>query len=240
DLTQPRLAARIGRPVIWRPEDDGDTRVGIVGKIEDGRAALVSITAGGRSTHYCDPESLAWIGAAAFRRGMPRLAPPLTLERLLAWASPAALATRVADREATIEIYLLARDPGMQPQLGVADVLRLLAIPARTSFSDFDSATSKLGRALRHEMEARELSWDSQLYPIVARGFVESFEAVAPARPREVDLDLLDREQLIEFLAQRRWPAWTVRVVVSDPAWLEHLEHAGPWAIDFEDLEPAS
>src|SRR5690606_29274117 len=158
---------------------------------------------------------------AAFRRGTPRLAPPLTLERMLDYANPAAVATRVDDREATVELHLLARDPGMQPQLDAADVLRLIAIPARTSFSDFEHATAKLGRALQREMEERDLSWDSQIYPVVTHGFIESFEAEAPARPRGVDLDELDREQVVEFIEQRRWPRWTVKVVVHDPAWIE-------------------
>ncbi|MFO7565880.1 MAG: ankyrin repeat domain-containing protein [Enhygromyxa sp.] len=236
-ITLAKLREWIGRPVLWHA--DGETRVGIVGRIEEARAALVSITSGSRSTRYHAPEELEWIGPAAYRQGTPRLAPPLTLERLLDYASVAALVSQVDGREATLELHLLAREPGMQPQLGAADVLRLIALSTRPGFSGFDGSTSKLGRTLQREMQERELSWDSGLYPLVARGFIESFEAEAPARPRAVDLDELDRKQVIEFIEQRRWPRWTVKLVVHDPAWLEHLEHAGVWAVDFEELEPA-
>ncbi|HVI03608.1 MAG TPA: ankyrin repeat domain-containing protein [Enhygromyxa sp.] len=237
DITIVALREWMGRPLIWRIEGD-DTRVGIVAKIEDGRVALVSISSGGRSTRWSDPSGLSWIGLAAFRRGTPRLAPPLSLERMLAHANPAALVERVDGREVTVKIHVLAADPGMQRPLTAANVLRLLALPARPSWSDFDGATAKLGLALQRQMQTRGMSWDTELYSIVALGFIESYQAETPERPRAVDLDEVERSQAIEFIEQRRWPSFTVTAVVTDAAWLEHLEHAGPWSVDSEQLEP--
>jgi ankyrin repeat protein len=236
ELTIDTLSEWIGRPVIWRESDQ--TAVGVLAGFENGSMKLVSISGGSRSTRTSDPESLSWIGLAAFRRGTPRLAPPLALERLLDYANPAATVERVDDCEATIHIHVLQRDPSMQPQFNAADVLRLIAVPARASWGDFESSTVPLGRTLRREMANRDLSWDTQIYPVVANGFIESFEAEAPERPREKDLDKTPRTWALEFIEQRRWPCWTVRVVVTDPAWLEHLIDAGPWSFDFEELEP--
>jgi ankyrin repeat protein len=237
EITLERFASYLGQPVMWRASED-DPAVGIVTKIEDGRAALVSITSGSRSTRYLAPEDLTWIGRAAFRRGTPRLATPLQLERMLDYASPAAEAVEVAGREATVKIWVFPRErlDGLQLDSS-ADVLRLLAVPARDDFGDFDNASAKLGQALRREKETREIYWDSELYPKVAEGFIESFELEAPERPRGVDLDELARAQVLELITGRRWPYWTLRVVVSDPAWLEHLEGGGAWSFDPEQLE---
>jgi ankyrin repeat protein len=237
ELTLDQLSEWIGKPVIWRAEDDGNTRVGLLTRIADGYLSLVSISGGSRSTRSCNPDGLSWIGLAAYRRGTPRLAPPLTLERMLDYASPVATVASVDEREATLHIHVLARDPSMQPQLTTADVLRIVAIPARASWGDFEDSTAKLGRMLRHQMAKHEISWDTQIYPLIANGFIESFEAEPPARPRDANLDKLPRARVVEFIEQRRWPNWTVRVVVTDPAWLEHLADAGPWSFDFEELE---
>lgn len=230
--------AWLGKPVLW--SDGSDVHVGIVAQVDADQLALMSIHGGGRTTHYREPESLAWIGPAAFARGTPRLPPAQTLEQLLRHASPAVTCVAVEGRTATLTLYVLARDVDEPPRLDTsADVLRLIAIPAGSVFGDFDAAGSKLGCALRRDMETHELGWDGDLYPVVANAYVESFMVNSPASPsRAIDLDELDAAARVQFISERRWPAWTVEVTVGDEAWLEHLREAKPWTVDDQELEP--
>lgn len=236
-ITLEQLESWQGLPVLWRGMSDSESYVGVVTKIEAGYASLVSITGGSRSTHNRGPSDLQWIGLAAFRRGTPRLAPPLQLEPMLAYANPAATLLGINGREATIALYVLHRDE-REPVLPTAsEILRLIATPVKTGFREFENATSKLGRALYREQQARDIHWVSELYSPVARGFIESFEVEPPEeRERDDDLDDLEPAERVEFIEQRRWPTWTVRVRVTDEAWLEHLPDAGVWGVDGDEL----
>lgn len=238
DITLAQLREWMGRPLLWQAHDEQDVRAGVVTRVEDGLATLVSIGSGGSSIRWLTPESFTWVGLAAFRSGQPRLPPPLELEPLLEQARSAMVVERVEGRELTISIHVLARDPHMLPELSASKLLQLIALPARSRWDSFDDATSKLGRQVQHELDQRELSWDTELYPIAAHGFIESFEVEAPERPRELDLDAVSREQAIEFINERRWPSWSVRVVVSDPAWLEHLQPGATWPVDQQHIDP--
>jgi ankyrin repeat protein len=237
EVSLEQLERRMGEPVMWRGTGDNESYVGLITKIEDGRAAMVVVTNGGRSTHYRSPADLQWIGKAAYRNGTPRLAPPLELEPMLAYANPAATLVSIDEREATIAIHVLRRD-GYEPQLASeSEILRLIAWPAKTSFSGFENAKSKIGLALHREQRERSIYWDNELYPAVALGFIEAFEVEEPDEPeREVYLDVLDWDESREFIEERRWPTWTVRVTVSDEAWLEHLADADAWPVDGDQL----
>lgn len=236
-ITLEQLGSWLGKPVMWRGMSDSESYVGIVAKIEDDRISLVSLSSGGRSTHTREPSDLQWVGLAAFRRGTPRLAPPLQLERMLAYANPAATLRSIDGREAVISLYVLHRDE-REPVLPTAsEILRLLATPLEASFNAFENSTAKLGRALYREQEARSIHWVSELYPAVALGFIESFEVEPPdEREREEDLDDLEPAERVAFIEERRWPTWTVRAVVTDEAWIEHLGDAGVWGIDGDEL----
>jgi ankyrin repeat protein len=239
-ITLEQLESWLGKPVMWRGMSDSESHVGVVTKVQGGYVSLVSLSgSGSRSTHTRGPSDLQWIGLAAFRRGTPRLAPPLRLEPLLAYANPAAALRSIDGREATISLYVLWRDE-REPVLSTAsEILRLIATPAQAGFRGFEDATSKLGLVLHREQQARSIHWVSELYPQLALGFIESFE-VEPAeqREREDDLDDLEPAERLAFIEQRRWSTWTVRVIVTDEAWLEHLADAGAWAVDGDDLEP--
>ena len=235
-----QLEEWMGLPVMWRGMNDTESYVGLITKIEDGLAAMVVLSRGGRSTHYRQASDLQWIGKAAFRKGTPRLAPPLFLESMLDYAQPAATLLSIDEREATIAVQILARRQG-EPQLSTeSEILRLLATPAQARFGDFEHSTSKLGRALYHEQQERDIHWGNELFPKIARGFIEEFEIEAPDESeREIDLDELETAERVEFIEQRKWPTWTVRVTVTDEAWLEHLEGAGSWAVDGDSARAA-
>lgn len=237
-ITIEQLERWQGLPVMWRGMSDSESYVGIVTKVQGGYASLVSLSgSGSRSTHTRGPSDLQWIGLAAFRRGTPRLAPPLLVEPLLAYANPAAALRSIDGREATISLYVLWRDE-REPVLPTAsEILRLIATPAQAGFREFEDATSKLGLVLHREQQARNVHWVSELYPAVALGFIESFEVEPPnEREREDFLDDMEFADRVTFIEQRRWPTWTVRVVVTDEAWLEHLPNAGAWGVDGDEL----
>jgi hypothetical protein len=109
-ITLAQLESWMGMPVMWRGMSDSESYVGVVTKVEDGYVCLATITSGSRSTHTRGPSDLQWIGLAAFRRGTPRLAPPMQLEPMLAYASPAATLRSIDGREAVIALYILHRD----------------------------------------------------------------------------------------------------------------------------------
>jgi ankyrin repeat protein len=237
-ITLEQLESWLGLPVMWRGEGESESHVGVVTKIEDDYASLVSLSSGGRSTHRRGPSNLQWIGLAAFRRGTPRLAPPLQLEPMLAYANPAAALRGVDGREATISLFVLWRDEREPVLRSASEILRLIATPAQTGFRGFEGGTSKLGLVLHREQEKRSVHWVNELYPAVANGFIESFEVEASdERERDDDLDDLEPAERVAFIEQRRWPTWTVRVVVTDEAWLEHLADAGAWGVDGDELE---
>jgi hypothetical protein len=226
DITLARLAGWLGRPVIFHEVHEGETHVGVVTRIEAEYVVLVSLTSHFSCIRHYGPESFAWIGLAAFRRDTRWLTPMLELEPLLSGAPPAAQLVQVEGCMATIQVFELAR-AGTPPKLvSASDILRLIAIPG----SDYGllRTTTKLGEALhRHDEHGSIASMD--FYSDVATEFIASFEVEPPAAPRAEQLDTLARARLREFITQRRWPTWTVRVVVHDAAWLEHLLDAGLW-----------
>jgi ankyrin repeat protein len=238
-ITLEQLADWLGKPVMWRGMSDSESYVGVATMIEDDRVKLVSISDGGRSTHHRSPSDLQWIGLAAFRRGTPRLAPPLELERMLSYVSPVATLLSRDGCKAMIGVYQLHRDD-REPQLtNASELLRLLASPAKSSFREFEGSSAKLGRTLHREMDEREIHWPDELYPQVALGILGSFELEKPRkkdRVRKIDLDDLGSAERIEFIERRGWPQWKVHLEVSDEAWLEHLEQAGEWEVDGGEL----
>jgi hypothetical protein len=226
EITLARLAMWRGRPVIFHEALEGETRVGVVAGIEGEHVVLISLTNHDGWVLHCAAEDLAWIGPAAFRRDTRWLTPVLELEPLLSGAIPAAVLVQVEGCMANIQVFELSR-AGTTPKLANAsDILRLIAIPA----SEYGRlrATTKLGEVLRrHDDHGSITSVD--FYPDVATELIASFEVEPPTAPRTESLDTLDRARLREFITQRRWPKWTVRVVVHDAAWLEHLLDAQPW-----------
>jgi ankyrin repeat protein len=239
-ITIEQLTDWLGKPVMWRGTSDSESYVGVVTSIADGMASLVVISSGSRSTHYRSPSDLQWIGMAAFRRGTPRLAPPLLLEPMLAYANPVATLLSRDGCEATIGVYVLHRDDRKPLITNGSELLRMLATPAKSRFNEFEGSSAKLGRLLHREQRKRNIYWVAELYPKLAFGLLGAFELERPPkreRLRKIDLDELDTAERIEFIEQHRWPLWKVRFSVSDEAWLEHLEDAGAWAVDGDELE---
>lgn len=237
DITGERLAAWLGKPLVFQIDGGERVECGVLTRVHDDVVSLTTLSPGGRMTQNRSLHALAWIGLAAFRRGLPRLPAPLELDTLLDFASPAAVCEQVDGCEASLRVYELASSGG-GPVLGSAALaLRLIAIPAQDEFGRFDRATSKLGRTLRRQMARRGHGWEGELYSGVAWGLLESFEVAPPSEPRSVALGELSRAEQIAFIEQRRWPAWTVRVRVSDEAWVEHLAGAEPWSVDNGSLD---
>jgi hypothetical protein len=91
--------------------------------------------------------------------------------------------------------------------------------------------SAPLARALKSEVGS-----DHELYKVAA-GYVLDYALEAPELFQVPDFDAMtNAERLAHLGPASRWPEWTLRVRVSDPAWLFHLRGVRPYPVPEGDF----
>lgn len=146
-------------------------------------------------------------------------------------------ATLVKKRGDTLELTCrLPPDGRKVPFASESDVLALLARPLGFDASKQGFKTkAPLGDALTRELREQGLGTDEELYPAVARAYVASFTVEGATKPKKKltaeALDALTPPAALAALATA-WPTFTLRIEVTDPKWIAHVDAELPMFAD--------
>lgn len=140
-------------------------------------------------------------------------------------------------RGGTLELSCrLPPDGRKVPFASESDVLALLARPLGFDFFKQGFKTkAPLGDALTRDLREQSLGTDEELYPAVARAYVASFTVEGATKPKKkltaAALDALTPPAALAALSAA-WPTFTLRIEVTDPKWIAHVDDALPMFAD--------
>ncbi len=180
------------------------------------------------------------IGPAHFDTSKKRLADPLTISRLASSAGTAVVDAKVEENCVSLTVYSFDPDKELNLQ-HEAEALALIAAPELESFDRFAKATSRLGKLLHAKDEEHNIGWENGIYTKLCRGLIVESTVQKTRDAEPVDFDALTDDELITKLAENPWAIWTVKITVTDPAWIEHLPSMTPFSYGFNwvgDPEP--
>ncbi|WP_434426396.1 adenylate/guanylate cyclase domain-containing protein [Nannocystis pusilla] len=146
-------------------------------------------------------------------------------------------ATLVKKRRDTLELTCrLPPDGRKVPFVSESDVLALLARPLGFEFFKQGFKTkAPLGDALTRDLREQSLGTDEELYPAVARAYVASFTVEGATKPKKkltpAALDALTPPAALAALSAA-WPTFTLRIQVTDPKWIAHVDDELPMFAD--------
>ncbi len=176
------------------------------------------------------------LARAWFNTNEKRLADPLAIAGLARAASPVVVDAAVDGSSVSLTVHCF--EAGRPIKLDHAgNALALISAPECDTFDGFEEATSKLGTFLAKEIEERELSFANQIFPALADGIIVESTVSKTAEAEQVDWDALEGDELVARLRENPWDTWTIRVVTTDPAWVEHLPSMTPFAYTSSWLE---
>lgn len=138
-------------------------------------------------------------------------------------------AALVKKRGRTLELVCrLPPDGRKVPFASESDVLALLAAPLEFDFFKQGFKTkAPLGDALTRDLREQSLGTDEDLYPAVARAYVASFTVEGATKPKKkltaAALDALTPTAALAALSAP-WPTFTLRIEVTDPKWIAHVD----------------
>jgi hypothetical protein len=228
EITEELLDSMVGE-VVWY--DSFGEGVGVL--MPDHMVVYISPT-GSRGSTGMGP-GRGKIGRARFNTKKKRLADPLTISGMARAATPV-VADAAVDGAAvspTLHCFGAGRELSLQH---AGNALALISAPEYDTFDGFEEATSRLGALLREQAEEREISFAEKIFSEVAGGIIVE-STVAKTRDAEpVDFDALEGEELMAKLRENPWDTWTIRVVTTDPAWVELLPSMTPFRYGFNWL----
>lgn len=146
-------------------------------------------------------------------------------------------ATLVKKRGRTLELTCrLPPDGRKVPFASESDALALLARPLEFDFFAQGFKTkAPLGDALTRDLREQSLGTDEELYPAVARAYVASFTVEGATKPKKkltaAALDALTPPAALAALSAA-WPTFTLRIEVTDPKWIAHVDDELPMFAD--------
>lgn len=146
-------------------------------------------------------------------------------------------AALVKKRGDTLELTCrLPPDGRKVPFASESDVLALLAGPLGFDFFKQGFKTkAPLGDALTRQLREQSLGTDEELYPAVARAYVASFTVEGATKPKKKltagALDALTPPAALAALSAA-WPTFTLRIKVTDPKWIAHVDDELPMFAD--------
>ncbi|MCY0994907.1 hypothetical protein OV203_47710 [Nannocystis sp. ILAH1] len=146
-------------------------------------------------------------------------------------------AALVKKRGDTLELTCrLPPDGRKVPFASESDVLALLAGPLEFDFFRQGFKTkAPLGDALTRDLREQSLGTDEDLYPAVARAYVASFTVEGATKPKKkltaAALDALTPPAALAALSAA-WPTFTLRIKVTDPKWIAHVDDELPMFAD--------
>lgn len=227
------LLDSLGGEVVWY--DSYGEGVGVLMP----NRTIVHISSGSRGSTGVSAGS-GKIGRARFNTAKKRLADPLTISGMARSADPVVVDATVEDSSVLLTVHCY--DAGRDLRLDHAgNALALIAAPECHTFDGFEGATSKLARFLDAQIDERGVPFADQIFPLLAGGMIVE-STVAKTRDADpVDFDALEGDALIAKLRENPWDTWTIRVVATDPAWVEHLPSFTPFRYGFnwvEDPQP--
>ncbi|MFY0534452.1 hypothetical protein [Nannocystis pusilla] len=234
-LAPKRLQAWHGKAV--RVMASGRPQEGALGLLKDSadKFALLAIQGWG----WSKVEAIGRLRLKPGRRGT-KASYAEVLERV---RTSAAL---VKKRGGTLELTCrLPPDGRKVPFASESDVLALLAGPLEFDFFRQGFKTkAPLGDALTRDLREQSLGTDEDLYPAVARAYVASFTVEGATKPKKkltaAALDALAPPAALAALSAP-WPTFTLRIEVTDPKWIAHVDDELPmFANDTVLAKPAS
>lgn len=176
------------------------------------------------------------IGRARFDTTKKRLANPLTISGMARRADPVVTEAVVDGPKVTLTVRTFDKDrePSLQHS---ANALALIADSENESFDGFKNATSRLGIFLARQGEERGISFANSLYGHLSEGMIVDYRVEKVRQADPVDFDGLEGDELIDALESEPWNTWKIEVITTDPAWVEHLPKATPYAYGFYWIE---
>lgn len=227
-ITEEVLESLVGE-VVWY-ERHG-TGVGVL--MPDNMIIEISPSSRGGSSFY--PGS-GKIGRARFNTDQERPTSPLTISNLARSADPVVKDAKVDGSTVTFTVHCF--ETGRELVLShAASALALIAAAEHHTFDGFKDATSKLGTFLRGQIEERKIGFTNTIFGQLAGGMIVESTIVKIADAKPVDFDTLEDEQLMAALREDPWDTWSIQVVTTDAAWVEHLPDATPFSFGFYHLE---
>lgn len=228
-VTAELLDSMVGE-VVWY--DNYGEGVGVL--MPDHQVVYVSPT-GSRGSTGMRPGG-GPIARARFNTNKKRLADPVTIPGLARAAHPVVVDAVIDGPSVTLTLHCF--DPRRELALqNAANDLALISAPECDTFDGFAEATSKLGTFLRDHAAERDISFANQIFPQLAGGIIVESTVAKTKDAEPIDWDALEGDELLAVLREDPWDTWTIRVVTSDPAWVEHLPEMTPFAYGFSWVE---
>jgi hypothetical protein len=228
-MTAELVRAWNGRAVQYQSGQSG-----ALGRPENGvlladgeKLCLLSLDANGKKQTRGEIRRKATVGLLELKPNA-KLGSKLRFARVMAEVRAEVVSVR---REGATATFSLRLSPdGHLPTLDTeTEVLRIVATPLLGEHGDAIVGDAPLARALRDDLERRELDLDG-LFPAVAKGYVASFTVRAPDEPELPDLDLATPAELRAIFAAA--PIAELEVTMTDPRWLDHLDSIVPFGVD--------
>ncbi|MEM7038999.1 MAG: hypothetical protein AAF570_18610, partial [Bacteroidota bacterium] len=230
EITEEKLAAWIGRPVFY--ENAYNKSLGVLCTMN----STFTISSGSYGSGGISLTSLKSISLAAFNSSKTRLNDPISYEKLLDWASMVVHSVKVDGTVAEFDLY--AFGPYSTPQFeNAGNALQFIASMLANSFNEFIDEAAPLSQLLKREKEAREEHFLSAVYKAIANGIIVSSEIKKVKDATHPNLDELDNAALLKELEKHPWAQWSIKIEVSDPAWISHLPEKVPFHGEFNWVE---
>lgn len=153
--------------------------------------------------------------------------------------------TGVKKKGATLELTCRMFPDGRKaPFASESDVLALLARPLKFEFSREGFKTrAPLATALERDLRDLALGYEEELYPAVARAYIASFSIEGETRPKKKltaeKLDALAPPAALAALSAD-WPTFTLKIEVTDPKYIAHVDDKLPMFADNTVLPKAA
>ena len=224
-ITEEVLDSLVGKVVEYSSHGEG---LGVLGP----DYSVISISIGSWGAMGKVKPGQGKVGQARFNTKKKRLGEPLSISKLARYVEPAVVEASVDGTRATLKVCCFDR----QRELALnheAEALALLAEMEYESFYVFSNATSKLGKLLHETAQQDDLRFQDRIFAKVAGGIVTDFTVEKTSDGEAVDFDALSDDELIAAFQKNPWATWTVKISVTDPAWIEHLPTMVPFSYGF-------